>query len=104
MKAVFIVRAQVVDPSVKDAFDQWYQDEHLPDAVKTFGAKGAWRGWSDVDPSVHYAVYEFENIEQVRALPGSAGLKRLVKDFDEAWGEKVVRERDRVQVVQEIGS
>jgi hypothetical protein len=40
----------------------------------------------------------------VRALPGSEGLKRLVKDFDEAWGEKVVRERDRVQVVQRIGS
>jgi hypothetical protein len=104
MKAVFIVRAQVVDASVKDAFDKWYRDEHLPDAVKTFGAKAAWRGWSDVDASVHYAVYEFESIEEVRALPGSAGLKRLVKDFDEAWGEKVVRERDRVQVVQEIGS
>lgn len=104
MKAVFIVRAQVVDASVKDAFDKWYRDEHLPDAVQTFGAKGAWRGWSDQGALVHYAVYEFENIEQVRALPGSAGLQRLVKDFDEAWGEKVVRERDRVQVVQEIGS
>ncbi len=34
MKAMFIVRAQVVDPSVKDAFDKWYQDEHLSEAIK----------------------------------------------------------------------
>ena len=100
MSAVFIVKARVVDASVKDAFDRWYEKEHLPDAVKTFGAKGAWRGWSDADPSVHYAVYEFDSIGQVRALAGSEGMKRLVKDFDEAWGDKVVRERDRVSVVQ----
>ena len=102
MSAVFIVKARVVDASVKDAFDRWYQDEHLPDAVKTFGAKAAWRGWSDAEPSVHYAVYEFGSIEQVRALKGSAGLKALVAEFDRAWGEKVVRERDRVRVVQRI--
>jgi hypothetical protein len=103
MSAVFIVRAQVVDASVKDSFDRWYEEEHLPDAVKAFGAKAAWRGWSDVDPSVHYAVYEFDDIEKVRLLPGSEGMKRLVKEFDEAWGEKVVRERDRVRVVQRVG-
>jgi hypothetical protein len=103
MDAVFIVRAQVVDPSVKEAFDRWYQDEHLPDAVTTFGAESGWRGWSEVDPSVHYAVYEFDDIEKLRALPGSEGLKRLVAEFDRAWGKKVVRERDRVRVVQRVG-
>ncbi len=103
MSACFMVRAQVVDPSVKEAFDQWYQDDHLPDAMKTFGANGAWRGWSDIDPSVHYAVYEFDDIAQVRAIPESAGLKRLVKDFDAAWGKKVVRTREMLSVVQRIG-
>jgi hypothetical protein len=102
MSAVFIVRAQVVDPSVKDAFDKWYQDEHLPDAKKAFGAQRAWRGWSEVDASVHYAVYEFDDIAKVRALPGSAVLKALVAEFDRAWGEKVVRSRDIVQVVQRV--
>jgi hypothetical protein len=38
MSAYFIVRAQVVDLSVKEAFDKWYQDEHLPDVMKAFGA------------------------------------------------------------------
>ena len=104
MDAVFMVRAQVVDASVKDAFDRWYADEHLPDALKAFGAKSAWRGWNDVDPSMHYAMYEFDDIGKVRALPGSAGMKRLVAEFDRAWGEKVVRGRDQVRVVQRVGA
>jgi hypothetical protein len=103
MSASFIVRAQLVDASVKEAFDRWYQDEHLPDAVKAFGARRAWRGWSEVDPSVHYAVYEFDDIARLRALPGSAALKGLVAEFDRVWGDKVVRSRDSVRVVQRIG-
>jgi hypothetical protein len=102
MSATFIVRAQVVDASVKEAFDRWYRDEHLPDAKKAFGAQRAWRGWSEVDPSVHYAVYEFDDIARLRALPGSAALKALVAEFDRAWGKKVVRSRDSVRVVQRI--
>ena len=102
MSASFIVRAQVVDASVKEAFDRWYQDEHLPDAVKAFGARRAWRGWSEVDPSVHYAVYEFDDIATLRAIPGSAAMKELVAEFDRAWGDKVLRGRDSVRVVQRI--
>lgn len=102
MSASFIVRAQVMDASVKEAFDRWYQDEHLPDAVKAFGARRAWRGWSEADPSVHYAVYEFDDIARLRALPGSAALQELVAEFDRAWGEKVVRSRDSVRVVQRV--
>jgi hypothetical protein len=104
MSACFIVRAQVVDLSVKDAFDKWYQDEHLADAVKAFGATGAWRGWSDQDGSVHFAVYEFDDIAKVRAIPGSAALKAMVAEFDKAWGEKVVRVREALKVVQRIGA
>ena len=104
MSACFIVRAQVVDLSVKDAFDKWYQDEHLPEAMKAFGARSARRAWSDLDPSVHLAVYEFDDIARLRAIPGSAGLKDLVAQFDRAWGDKVVRSRDAVRVVQRIGS
>lgn len=102
MSASFIVRAQVMDASVKEAFDRWYQDEHLPDAVRAFGARRAWRGWSEADPSVHYAVYEFDDIARLRALPGSAALQELVAEFDRAWGEKVVRSRDSVRVVQRV--
>jgi hypothetical protein len=104
MTAYFIVRAQVVDAAVKDAFDRWYQDEHLPDALKGFDARRAWRGWSTVDASVHYACYEFDDLARAQAIQGSAALKRLVAEFDRAWGDKVTRSRDVVEVVQTIGT
>jgi hypothetical protein len=49
----FIVRATVTDPAKRAAFDAWYSREHLPDAVKTFGAQKAWRFWSESGPSLH---------------------------------------------------
>jgi hypothetical protein len=57
--AFFVVRATVADPAKRAAFDTWYAKEHLPDAVKSFGAKRASRFWSATDPSVHQAMYEF---------------------------------------------
>ena len=32
--------------------------EHLPDAMKSFGAVKAWRYWSATDPSLHHAMYQ----------------------------------------------
>ena len=77
MHAVFMVRARIEDPSVREAFDRWYQNEHLPEAVKAFGARSAWRAWSEDDPAVHIAVYEFDDVVKLRAIPGSAALKAL---------------------------
>ena len=100
MTAYFMVRAQVVDAAVKKDFDRWYQEEHLPDALKGFKARRAWRGWSTVDPTVHHAVYEFEDLARAQAIQGSDALKRLVAEFDRAWGNKVTRTRDFVDVIQ----
>jgi hypothetical protein len=55
MTAWLVVRAVVADAADRAPFDRWYRDEHLPDAVKAFGAWAAWRGWSRADPSVHCA-------------------------------------------------
>ena len=104
MNACFIVRAQVADASLKRDFDRWYQEEHLPDALKAFGALRAWRGWSEVDSSLHYAVYEFKDVAGVRAIQGSDALKRLVAEFDRVWGDRIKRSRDVVEVVQAIGA
>ncbi len=101
MSALFIVRA-AVDPSVRDAFDRWYRDEHLPDALKAFKAKRAWRGWSDMDASVHYAFYEFEDLARARAIPGSAEIKALIAEFDRVWGNKVTRTREIVDTAQAL--
>jgi hypothetical protein len=101
---MFVVRAQVADAALKDEFDRWYRDEHLPDALKAFNARRAWRGWSEVDSTVHYAYYEFDDVAGVRAIRDSAALKRLVAEFDRAWGDKVTRSRDFLEVIQSIGA
>lgn len=100
MPAYFMVRARIGAEVAKQDFDRWYGEEHLPDALKTFKAGRAWRAWSDVDPSVHYAFYEFETMAQARAIEGSDGLKRLVADFDRAWGKKVERSREFLEIAQ----
>jgi hypothetical protein len=33
MTTYFIVRATVSDPAQRAAFDKWYAQEHLPDAI-----------------------------------------------------------------------
>jgi hypothetical protein len=39
--AYFVVRATVADPAKRKAFDEWYKNEHLPDAAKAFGVSKA---------------------------------------------------------------
>ena len=83
--AYFVVRATVTDPEKRHAFDRWYQTEHLPDAVKSFGALKAWRFWSLSDPAIHQATYEFKDEASLdRAMKGQ-DVKRLVADFDRDW-------------------
>lgn len=104
MTAYFIVRAQVIDTSVKKDFDRWYEEEHLRDAVKGFKARRAWRGWSAVDANVHYAFYEFEDLARAQAIQGTPALKQLVAEFDRAWGNKVTRTRDLVEIIQGVSA
>ena len=101
MPTFLIVRAEV-DPAVRDAFDAWYQDEHLPEAVKAFDAVGAWRGWSDMDDNVHLAFYEFEDPADVRRVMESDALKRMIAEFDRHWQGRVTRTRDVVESIQAI--
>ena len=101
MTAFLIVRAEV-DPAVRDAFDAWYQKEHLPDAVNAFSAAGAWRGWSDVDDDVHLAFYEFADLAEVNRVMASDALKQMIGEFDRHWQGKVTRTREVVESIQAI--
>jgi hypothetical protein len=98
--AYFVVRATVTDPAKRAAFDAWYSREHMPDAVKSFGAQRAWRHWSLTDPSLHQATYQFaEKAALDRAMNGE-DLKRLVADFNRDWPD-VTRTREALVLAEE---
>ncbi|MEL0110651.1 MAG: hypothetical protein VW835_02860 [Rickettsiales bacterium] len=99
MSAYRIVRAEVEEAS-REGFDHWYETEHLPDALREFKALSAMRGWSDVEPGVHFAFYEFPDLAAANALVGSDTLKEFVKEFDRHWEGKVTRSREVFEVKQ----
>jgi hypothetical protein len=100
MPALFFVRAEVADPNDREAFDRWYQEEHLPQAAEVLRADRAWRGWSGVDPSIHYAFYELPELQPVAIILDA--LKDLIAEFDRVWGTRVTRTREVVATEQLI--
>ena len=101
-EGIFIVRAEVGEAD-RVAFDDWYEDVHLSEALTAFNAERAWRAWSKVEPSVHYAYYVFSSVEAAISILSSDALKILVAKFDEAWDGRVKRSRDVVDVKQYLG-
>jgi len=86
-KALFVVRATVTDASRRAAFDAWYSREHLPDAVKSFGAEKAWRYWSLTDPALHHAMYQFADEAALDRATKGENINRLVADFNRDWSD-----------------
>jgi hypothetical protein len=95
--------ATVTDPSKRAAFDKWYENEHLPDAVKSWGVKKAWRFWSLTDPAVHQATYQFDDEASVERAMKGEDLKRLTADFNRDWPD-IRRTRDTFVLAQEFGA
>ena len=101
MTAFFIVRAEVAEAD-RAAFDTWYQNEHLPDALEAFSAMSASRGWSDVDAGVHVALYEFADMSSLKAVTETDIIKGFIAEFDRVWGDRVIRSRDIVEIKQRL--
>ncbi len=99
MTAYLIVRAEV-DEESREKFDEWYETEHLPDALRDFNSLSAMRGWSDVEPGVHLAFYEFSDLAAANTLISSDLMKEFIKEFDRHWTGKVVRTREVFEVKQ----
>lgn len=100
MTAWFVVRA-VVPEADRAAFDSWYQQEHLPDAMRAFGVRKAWRTWSRIDPSVHTAFYQFGSVAAAETATTGEKLQPLIAEFDRRWGTQVTRARDVLEVVDQ---
>ena len=104
MTAMFIVRATVAETD-RAAFDQWYETEHLPDAMRAFGTDRARRGWSEVDPGTHIAIYEFPSLDHARRIAandGSTEIQKLIAEFDRVWQGRVIRTREILGISQDL--
>ena len=75
-KAYLVVRAEVPDQADRAPFDHWYATDHLPWAIRVFGARRGWRCWSRADPAVHYAFYEFADLAEAKWRPGPRRSRR----------------------------
>lgn len=103
MAAWFVVRAAVANPADRAAFDEWYRREHLPDAMKAFSTRVAWRGWSKSDPSIHCAYYRFESLDRIEAILAGTAITALIAEFDRCWNGRVTRTREVLDVAEEVG-
>jgi len=101
MTAVLIVRAEVGEAD-REAFDRWYESEHLPDATAAFEPLSARRGWSDVTPGVHFALYEFPSLGRAREIAASDAINGLIAEFDRVWQGRVTRSREILEIVQSL--
>ena len=99
--AHLVVRAEVPNEADRAPFDHWYATDHLPWAIRVFGARRGWRCWSRTDPQLHYAFYEFVNVDEARAATDPNSIAPLVADFDRVWGNRVARRREILETVQE---
>lgn len=100
--AFFVVRATLSELADRARFDTWYKKEHLPDALKAFGAEAAMRAWSVQDPRVHTAFYRFPSLEAAQAATSGTAVRELVEEFDRVWGDRVHRTREIIVVEDEL--
>lgn len=100
-KAYFMVRAVVSDPALRERFDAWYRDEHLPEAGVAFRVESAMRFWSKQDPSVHIAMYGFKDLATAQHSTRPDVIAPLIKAFDDAFPTGVARTRDYLELAGE---
>jgi len=85
-KALFIVRAKIA-PEKEEAFNEWYNREHVHDVLKVPGCLRA-RRYKDLTGKEEYpymAVYEFDSEASLKAFLEGEALQALIRDYDAHW-------------------
>lgn len=98
-KAYLVVRS-VVPEEDRAGFDHWYQTDHMPKAIRMFGAEAGWRFWSRTDPSIHCAVYRYPSAAFVenRSKDDNLAMRR---EYEETW-PRVTRTREIFELAGEV--
>ena len=98
-KGVFIVMANV-KPEQEDAFNRWYDEDHMPKALIRFPGVISGRRHKIIDGGDGYnymAIYEFESEAKLNETMKSDALQGLIQEFNDTFGEV---DRKRVLAVE----
>ncbi len=93
-KGVFIVMAKV-KPEQEEAFNRWYDEDHMPKALNRFPGVISGHRYKILDGGDGYnymALYEFVSPEKLTETMKSDALQGLIQEFNAAFGE-VTRKR-----------
>ena len=99
---VFLVVKSFVPSHLKKDFDDWYENEHLSEAKQSFSAISASRGWGIKNEDIHYAYYEFGDLEEANKILKSEVLNKMIHIYDKKWSNQIERTRNIISITQEI--
>ncbi len=88
-KGLFIVMAKV-PPEKEDAYNRWYNEDHMPKALERFPGVISGRRYKITDGGDGYnylAIYEYESFEKLMETAKSDSLKKLIQEYNDAFGE-----------------
>ena len=99
---VFLVVKSFVPSHLKKDFDNWYEKKHLPEAKQSFSAISSSRGWEIENEDIHYAYYEFGDLEEANEILKSEALNKMINIYDKKWSNQIERTRKIISITQEI--
>src|SRR5437763_13692394 len=85
---LFVVKATIRQDR-EDAFNRWYNEEHVPQVLQWKGVVSArrYRAILGEDTYQYMAVYELVNEANFRALTESDHMKALRAEYDPHFGD-----------------
>ena len=51
-------------------------------------------------PGLHFAIYEFPDLERAREIASSRAIQELIAEFDRVWQDRVTRTREILEIKQ----
>ena len=98
-KGLLIIMASMA-PEKEEAFNRWYNEDHLPKVLERVPGVLSGRRFKIVEGEEKYpfmALYEFERYEALEAAMKTEQIKQLVQEYDEAFGKGG---RHRMQAIE----
>lgn len=77
-------------PDKEEAFNRWYNEEHLPRVPERHPGVLTGRRYKIIEGDDKYqfmAIYEYESYEALKRAQNSAVTQQLIREYDAAFGK-----------------